>query len=104
MNGNTYRECSQHATLYITKLSSSSLQSLVDRRSNGVVAVRSTRVVETHPNRKVGVRVIDNHKINAITLITVGRVTLTITSDFIVIMNQHVCHDKNENIHSSTHI
>ena len=72
INGKTYRECSSHVIYYITKSSRSSLHSLVDRGANGGVAGSDVRVIETHPDRKVDIRGIDNHEITAIPLVTAG--------------------------------
>ena len=57
----SYRECSQDVTYYVTKSSRYSQQSLVDRGANGEVADSDVRVIETHPDRKVYIRGIDNH-------------------------------------------
>ena len=45
------------------------------------------RVIETHPDRKVDIRGIDNHEITAIALVTAVGVTSTITGEVIVIMH-----------------
>ena len=70
INGKTYRECSQHVTHCITKSSHFSLHSLVDRGANGGVAGNDIIVIETHPDREVDIRGIDNHEITAIPLVT----------------------------------
>ena len=99
MNGKTYRECSQHATCHITKSSLSILYSLVDRGSNIGVSGSDVRVIETHTNCKVYIRVIDNHDINAIPLVTAGGVTSTITGEKMLIIHQHAQHGKKKTIH-----
>ena len=79
INGKTYRECNQRVTYYVTKSSLSSQYSLVDRGSNGGVAGSDMRFIETHPDRKVDIRGVDNHQISAILLATAGGLTTTIT-------------------------
>ena len=60
----------------------------MDRGANGGVSGSDVRVIETHPNRKVYIRGIDNHEITDIPLLTAGEVTSTATGDVIVIMHQ----------------
>ena len=62
------------------------------------------RVFETHPDRKVNIRDVDNHQISAIPLVTEGVVTATMTGEVIVIMHQHARHGKNKTIHYSPQI
>ena len=62
------------------------------------------RVIETHLDYKVYIRGIDEHQISAISLVTSGGVTITITGEVTVIMYQHECHGKNKNIHYSPQI
>ena len=104
LNGKSYWECIKHAIYYVTKSSRSSQHSLVDKGDNGGVTGNDVRVIETHPDRKVYVRDIDNHQISAITLVTAGGVTTTTTGEVIVITHQHAHHGKNKTIHSSPHI
>ena len=68
------------------------MHSLVDMGANGGVVGSDVRVIETHTDRKVHIRGIDNHQISAIPLVTVGGVNTTIAGEVIVIMHQHACH------------
>ena len=61
MYGKTYREFSQHVIYYVKKSNLSSLHSLVDRGADGGLAGSDVRCIETHPDRKVYIRGIDNH-------------------------------------------
>ena len=97
LNGNSYRECSQHLIYCVTKSSLSSHHSLVDRRANEEVSGSDVRFFENHTDRKVEIRSIDNHQISAITLVTFGGVTITITGKVIVIMHQCANHGKKKN-------
>ena len=76
----------------------------MDRGANGRVAGSDGRVIETHTDRKVDIRGIDNHEINAITLVTTLGVTSTITSEVVLIMHQHSCYGKSKTMDSSPHI
>ena len=76
----------------------------MDRGDNGIVSVRDVRVVETNPNRKVGIRGIDNHHASVIPLATGGGVTATMTDEIIVIMHQCPCHGRNKINNSSPQI
>ena len=73
----------------------------MDRGANGGVAGSDAKVIETHPDHNVDIRGIDNHEITDIPPVTSGEVTSTIKGEFIVIMNQHECHNKNKSISSS---
>ena len=64
---------------YVTKSSRSSLYSLVCRGANGRVSGSDARVIETHLDRKVDIRGIDNHQISATPLVNAGGLTKTIT-------------------------
>ena len=59
----------------------------MDRGANGGVGGSDVRVIETYADRKVNIRGIDNHEISAISLVTSGGVTATITGEVIVIMH-----------------
>ena len=83
-------------TYYVTKSRRSSQHSLVDRGVNDGVAGNEIRVIQTHSDRKVDIRGAENHKISAISLVTAGGVTTTITGEVIVIMHQCACHGKNK--------
>ena len=100
----TYCEFSQHAIYCITASSCSSLHSLADRGTNGGVAGSYARVIETHLDRKVDIRAIENHEITVIPLVTVGGVTSTIRGEVILIMHQYAYHGENKTIHSSPQI
>ena len=88
----------------MTKSSSSSLLSLVDRGANGGVAGSDVRVIETHANRKFYIHGVENHQISTMPLGIAGGVTATTTGEVIVIMHQHACHGKNKTIYSSPQI
>ena len=87
---------------YLSKISRSSVDSLVDRRANGGVAGNDIRVMSKHPDRSVDVRGIDNHEITSVHLVTSSGVALSTSGEVIVIMHQHDYHGKNKKIHSST--
>ena len=101
MNVKNYREYSQHVIYYVTKLSRSSLYSLVDRGDNGGVSGSDVRVIETFPEHKVDIRGVDKYQISSIPLVNAEILTTNITGEVIVIMHQHACHGKNKIIHSS---
>ena len=75
INGKIYREVGKHVIYYLSKVSRSSIDSLVDRGANGGVAGNSVRVIAEHPDMTVDVHRIDNHEITPIPLVTVGGVT-----------------------------
>ena len=104
INGKVFREVGKHVIYYLSKVSRSSVDSLVDRGANGGVAGNDVRVIAKHPDRTVDVRGIDNHEITHIPLVTAGGVTSTTSGEVIVIMHQHACHGKNKTIHSSPQI
>jgi hypothetical protein len=88
----------------LSKVSRSSVDSLVDRSANGRVAGNDVRVIAKYPDRTADVHGIDNHDITSIPLVTAGGVTLTNSGEVIVIMYQHACHGKNKTIRSSPQI
>ena len=104
MNGKTYRDCIQHVIYYVTKSSRYSQHSLVDRGANGGVTGNDVRFIETHPDRKVDIRGIDNYQISDIPLVSARGVTTTITNEVIVIIHQHAHHGNNKIVHSSPKI
>ena len=56
--------------------------------ANGGISESNIRVIEIHPDRKVDTRGVDNHKITAIPLVTVGGVTSTISDEVMMIVHQ----------------
>ena len=61
INDKTYREDGQHIIYCLSKVSHSSVDSLVDRGANSGVDGNDARVTAKHPDRTVGVRGIYNH-------------------------------------------
>lgn len=100
INGKVYREVGKHVIYYLSKVSRSYVDYLVDRCANGGVAGNDVRVIDKHPDRTVDVRGINNHEITSIPLVTAGGVTSTTSGEVIVIMHQHAHHGKNKIIHS----
>ena len=92
INRKIYREVEKHVIYYLSKVSRSSVDSLVDRVANSVVARIDAIVMFKHPDRAVDVRCLDNNEITSIPLVTVGGVILTTSGEVIVIMHQHACH------------
>ena len=72
---------------YLSKVSHSSVHLLVDRRANGGVAENDVRVIAKHTDSTVDIRGTCNHKIVSIPLVTTVNVTLTLSGEFIMIMN-----------------
>ena len=89
---------------YVTKSSPSSLHSLVDKGANGGLVGSDVRFIETHPDRKVDIRCVDNHQISDISLVTAGGLTTTTKGEVIVIIHQHAHHGNNKIVHSSPKI
>ena len=104
INSKVYREVGKHVIYYLSKVSRSSVDSLVDIGANGGVAGNDVRAIAKHPDRTVDVRGIDNHEITSIPLVTVGGVTSTTSGEIIIIMHQYAHHGKNKTIHSSPQI
>ena len=61
MNGKICRQVEKHVVYCLSKVSRSSVDSLVDRGSSGRVAEEDLRVASKHPDRTVDFRGIDNH-------------------------------------------
>ena len=100
INGKIYREVQKHVICYLYKVSSSLVDSLAHRGSNGQVAGNYLRAVSKHVDRNEDVHGIDNHEIISVPLVTVGSITLSTSGEVSVIMHQHACHEKNKTIHS----
>ena len=62
---------------------------LVDRGANGGIAGSDTRIMDTHPTRKVDIEGIDKHRLPDIPIVTAGAVVTTQKGDVIVVMNQY---------------
>ena len=101
INGKIYRELGKHIIYCLSKVSRSSVDSLVDRGANGGVAGNDVRIIAKHPHRNVEVRGIENHEISSILLVTASCVTLITSGEVITIVHQCACHGKNKTIHSS---
>ena len=76
----------------------------MDRGANEGVTGIDVRIIETHSDRKVDIRGIDNHETTSILMVTAGGATLAITGEVTLIVLQHAHHGKNETIHSSPRI
>ena len=88
----------------LSKVSRSSVESLVDRISNGRVEGNDVRFMSRHLDRTADVRRICNHEIKYVHLVTAGRVALSTSGEVIVIMHQHAYDGKNQmNPFFSTH-
>ena len=72
------------------------MNSLLDRVDNGGLSGSDARVIETHPDRKFKISIIDNHEMTAIPLLIARGVTSTITGEVKLIMHQCACHSKNK--------
>ena len=68
INGKTCREVGKHIVYYLSKVSHSSVDSLVDRGTNGGAEGNDIRVIVKHPDRTANFRSIDNHEIASIPL------------------------------------
>ena len=101
INGIIYPEVGKHNVYYLSKVSHSSVDSLVDRGTNGGVVGNDVKTVAIHPDRTVDVRSIENHAIASILLVITCGVTLTTSGEVIVIMHQCSFHEKNK---TSTHL
>ena len=101
INGKTYREVGKYIIYYLSKVSLSSVDSLVDMGANIGVASNDVRFIAKHPDKIVDIRGFDNHEITAIPLKTAGGFTSTTIGEIILIMHQCDYHGKNKNIHSS---
>ena len=77
INRKIYQEVGKHIVYCVSKVSSSSVDSLVDRGGNGDVAGSDVRIIAKHTNRAADIHVIDNHEIASIPLETAGGVKLT---------------------------
>ena len=76
VNGKVNREVGKRIVYCLSKVSHSSVDSLVDRGANGGVAGNDVRVISKHPYRIVDVRGIENNEIASIPLVTAGAVRL----------------------------
>ena len=56
----------------------------MDRGANGGVTGSDVKVIETHTDRKVDMRGVNNHKIYFLPLVTAGGVIATATGEVIV--------------------
>ena len=88
----------------LSKVSRSSVDSLVDRGANGRVSGNYLRAMSKYPDRTIDSRAIDNHEITSMPLVTAGGVELPTSGELIVIMHQHACHGNNKTINSSPRI
>ena len=95
------REVGKHIVYYLSKISRSSLDSVVDREANGGVVGNDVRIIAKHPDSTVDVRDINNHGISSILLAAAGGVTLTTLGELIIIMHKYECHGKNKTMCSS---
>ena len=73
---------------------------LVDRGTNGGIAGSDTRIMDTHPTRRVDIEGIDKHRLPDIPIVTAGAVVTTQKGDVIVVMNQYASVRTGKTIHS----
>ena len=97
INGKIYRQVEKHVIHCMCKVSSSLVDSLVDRGANGRVEGNDARVMSKHLDRTVDVRGIDSHEITSMPIVNAGDVALFTSGEVIVIMHQHAHHLKNKN-------
>ena len=69
---------------FLSKVSHSSVESLVDRSSNGVVAGNDARFMSKHQDRNARY-----HEIISAPLVDAGNVVLCTSGDEIVVIRQH---------------
>ena len=102
INSKIHREVGKNTIYYLSKVSWSSVDYLVDGGADSDVAGNNVRVIAKHPDTTVVIRGIDNNEIIDVLLMNAGGVTPTTKGDVSVIMNQCAYHGKNKNIHSSS--
>ena len=76
-------------------------RSLIDRGANRGVAGEYSRVLFTHPDRRVDIRGTDNHEITSIPIVTTGGFTRTTTYDVIMVLHQCAYYSKGTTFHST---
>lgn len=76
----------------------------MDRGANGGITGSDTRIINTHPTRKVDIQGINNYRLPGIPVVTAGAVVKTQRGDVILIMNQYVNVCTGKIIHSSGHL
>ena len=81
MNGNIYREVGKHIVYYLSKVSRSSIDSLVDRGANGSLAGNDVMSIAKYSDRTVDVRGADKHEIESIPSLTAGGIALTTSGE-----------------------
>ena len=62
--------------------------------ANGVLEVNDVKFISKHPDRTADVRLINNHGIYSIPLVTSNDVTVTASGELIIIMHQYAYHGK----------
>ena len=77
---------------------------LVDQGANGGIAGSDTRIMDTHPTRKVDIEGIDKHRLPDIPIVTAGAVVTTQKGDVIAVMNQYASVRTGKTIHSCAQI
>ena len=77
---------------------------LVDQGTNGGIAGSDTRIMDTHPTRKVDIEGIDKHRLPDIPIVTAGAVVTTQKGDVIAVMNQYASVRTGKTIHSCAQI
>ena len=80
-NVKIYREVGNHIVYYLSKVSRSSVDSLVDRGANGSLAGNDVMSIAKYSDRTVDVRGADKHEIESIHSLTAGGVALTTSGE-----------------------
>ena len=101
INVKPYCEVGKHVFYYLSQVSISSEDTLVDRGDDGGIASNDVRVIAAHIEKTVNIPSIDNHEIIATPFINACAVASNVTSEVIVIMNQYSYQGKNKTVHSS---
>ncbi len=101
LNGITYRQVNMASMTYSVSSchATGHKGSLVDRGANGGIA-GADRCIIAKTNRSVDIQGIDNHRINAIPIITAGGMVNTQKGPVIAIMHQYAYTGKGKSIHS----
>ena len=87
INRKPYREVEKNVMCYLSRVSLSSVDFLVDRDANGGVAGNNVRIMSKYSDRNVDVRGIENYEITSMPLVAAGGVALTTSGEVIVIMH-----------------
>ena len=85
----TYSVNNTNVTYTVKESQQQKCGALIDRGANGGIAGSDTRILNTHPTRKVDIQGIDNHQLPDIPIVTAGGVVNTQRGEVILVMNQY---------------